>query len=146
MRALAVLLLLTSLWLPHVALAADEAPSAAGAADREAIQRTIEGQIGAFRGDDAAAAFAFASPGIQAMFGDPATFLEMVRRGYAPVYRPRRYAFGPLVEIDGHTVQKVELIGPDGQRELALYTMEREPDGTWKIGGCMLTESDNVGA
>jgi hypothetical protein len=45
---------------------------------------------------------------------------------------------------DGRIVQRVELVGPDGARELALYTMEREPDGSWRIDGCQLTASDDV--
>jgi len=147
MRAFAVLLLLTGLVGPvPAAWAAEEIPAAVSPADRDAITGAIEGQLQAFRGDDAVAAFAFASPGIQAQFGDSAVFLDMVRRGYRPVYRPRSYAFGPLVEIDGRLVQKLELIGPDGQRQLALYDMEHEPDGSWRIGGCMLTDSASVGA
>jgi hypothetical protein len=147
MRALVVLLLLVGLALsPAPALAADETSSTLAQPDRDAIRGVIAGQMGAFRGDDAGAAFAFASPGIQMQFGDPATFLDMVRRGYRPVYQPRSYAFGPLVEIDGRTVQKVEVEGGDGQRALALYFMEQQPDGSWRIGGVMLTESDSVGA
>jgi hypothetical protein len=31
------------------------------------------------------------------------------------------------------------VIGPDGQPALALYAMERQPDGSWRIAGCTLT-------
>jgi hypothetical protein len=37
--------------------------------------------------------------------------------------------------------QKVTFIGPDGGAALALYDMEHEPDGTWRIAGCSLVES-----
>jgi len=114
--------------------------------DSAAIQSVIREQIGAFRRDDAAAAFAFASPGIQQQFGDAATFMGMVRRGYAPVYRPGSFAFGPLVEIDGKIVQRVELIGPGGEHDRALYFMERESDGSWRIDGCILEHRESVGA
>ena len=33
--------------------------------------------------------------------------------------------------------------GPDGRPRIALYIMERQPDGSWKIDGCILTESDD---
>ena len=146
-RALAVLVLLSCLSLsPLPAAAADETASSLPQADRDAIHAVIEGQLDALRGDDASAAFAFASPGIQTQFGDAATFLDMVRRGYAPVYHPRSHAFGPLVKMEGRTVQKLDVIGPDGQRALALYVMEQQSDGSWRISGCMLTESDSVGA
>lgn len=124
------------------------APLAARAqtpADRSAIQSAIGGQLEAFRHDDGEAAFGFASPMIRGMFGSSGNFMAMVAHGYPPVYRPRDVQFADLVTIDGQLTQKVELIGPDGRAYLALYAMEQQPDGTWKINGCQLTESASVG-
>ena len=146
MRALAVLLIGLLLAAPWYAARADEAPSALPPNDRAAIHDVIQHQLDAFRADDAGTAFGFASPGIQGMFGDAANFMAMVRHGYPPVYRPRSATFGGLVEVDGRTVQKLHLIGPDGVPALALYFMEREADGTWKIDGCQLLQNDEVGA
>jgi hypothetical protein len=143
-RALAVLLLLAG--LAAAPAQANDTPSALGAQDRAAIADVIEQQLRAFRADDGPAAFALASPGIQMQFGDALTFIDMVRRGYRPVYRPRSYSFGALVDSNGRTVQRLELVGPDGQRALALYYMEQQPDGSWRVSGCMLTESADVGA
>jgi Domain of unknown function (DUF4864) len=145
-RALAVLLLISGFALCSPSARAADTPSDLPQADRGAIRSVIDGQMGAFHSDDAPAAFAFASPSIQAQFGDAGVFLDMVRRGYQPVYRPRSYAFGPLVEMQGQPVQKVELVGPDGQRGLALYFMQHQSDGSWRINGCVLTASDSVGA
>jgi hypothetical protein len=119
-----------------------DAAAALAEADRAAIRGIIERQIEAFRRDDGAAAFGFASPAIQRQFGTPENFLSMVRRGYAPVYRPQDVAFGPLVTIEGRIVQRVTVVGPDGRPVLALYIMEQQPDGTWRINGCILTTSD----
>lgn len=147
MRALAVLLLLPGLAMGVAAPAkAGQTLSTLPEADRTAIRTVIEEQMQAFRADDAPAAFAFASPAIQAQFGDAGNFLDMVRSGYRPVYRPRTHFFGPLIELDGRPVQKVEVVGPDGQNELALYFMEHEPDGSWRVSGCLLTETAGVGA
>jgi len=146
MRALAVLLVSLLLAAPTAPARADEATSTLAAPDRDAIHGVVQSQLDAFRADDAGSAFSYASPGIQGMFGDAAHFLAMVRSAYPMVYRPRATTFGGLVDIDGSTVQKVRLVGPDGQAALALYYMEREADGTWKIDGCQLTESDEVGA
>ncbi|HWK46240.1 MAG TPA: DUF4864 domain-containing protein [Stellaceae bacterium] len=110
-------------------------------ADRDAIRGIIQRQIEAFKRDDAATAFDFAAPSIQQMFQNADTFIGMVRRAYPPVYRPRDIAFGDLVTIDGMLVQKVELVGPDGEAVLALYSMEKQPDGRWRISGCSLTRS-----
>jgi hypothetical protein len=145
MRALAVLLAWLLLAAPWAPARADDAPPALPRADQEAIRGVIQHQLDAFRADDAGSAFSDASPGIQGMFGDPGHFMAMVKSGYPMVYRPRAATFGGLVEIGGRVVQKVQLIGPDGTPTLALYYMEREPDG-WKIDGCQLTVPDEVGA
>ncbi len=146
MRALAVLLVSLMLAAPWAGARADETPSALPQTDRAAIRDVIQHQLDAFRADDAGSAFSDASPGIQGMFGDAGHFMAMVKSGYPMVYRPRAATFGDLVEIDGRTVRKVRLIGPDGAAALALYYMEREADGTWKIDGCQLTVPDEVGA
>lgn len=116
------------------------------AADRAAIEAVIAGQIEAFRRDDEPAAFAFASPGIQAMFGSPERFMDVVRGQYAPVHRPRQVEFAQVGTKDGEVVQAVEVVGPDGGAHRALYTMERGPDGRWRIAGCTLVRSQRLGA
>lgn len=55
--------------------------------DRTAIQTITERQNEAFRSDDAAGAFAFASPMIREKFGTAENSLHMVQIGYQPVYR-----------------------------------------------------------
>jgi hypothetical protein len=47
--------------------------------DRIAIRAVIERQLDAFRQEDAAAAFALASPEIQAKYGSPETFMAIVK-------------------------------------------------------------------
>lgn len=113
---------------------ADASPS-----DASAIRSVITAQIEAFRRDDGAAAFALAAPGIRQRFGDGDTFLGAVRTAYRAVYRPRSFTFGALsAQADGDESQIVDLIGPDGGLAVAHYTMEPEPDGTWRIAGCEL--------
>jgi hypothetical protein len=129
--------LLLALWLASgAAFAQDAAPP--GAAEGAAIRAVIAQQLAAFGRDDGAAAFAFASPGIQARFGTPERFMAMVRSGYAPVYRPRETEFRGLAAGPEGPVQQVLFVGPDGRPVLALYTMEREADGSWRIAGCRL--------
>ena len=108
-------------------------------ADRLGIQTVIEQQLKAFRQDDAAGAFAFASPSIQAKFGTPAVFLRMVQTAYQPVYRSRHVTFKALQLTDGVPTQAVFLVGPDGVPVMAFYLMQKQPDGAWKIDGCYLT-------
>jgi DNA-binding transcriptional LysR family regulator len=106
--------------------------------DLSAIRATIERQVEAFRRHDGAAAFAFATDEIKAMFGSPERFMDMVRQGYGAIYAPRRFAFGDAQAEDGRVRQIVEFDGLDGDGIVALYDMERQPDGSFKIAGVYL--------
>jgi hypothetical protein len=71
--------------------------------------------------------------------------MNMVRHSYQPVYRPRDTSFGAVTDAQGQVIQHVLVTGPDGARTDALYFMERESDGSWRISGCVLTQSAEVG-
>ena len=135
-----VVLLAAVVATPRQALA--DAPDLS-AADRQAIRAVIAQQIAAFRRDDGEAAFAFAAPRIREIFTTPDNFMRMVREGYQPVYRPREVNFGTLSTLEGRLVQRVLLVGPDGVPVTALYFMEMQPDGSWKISGCVLTTAED---
>ncbi len=114
------------------------APAAAEPAG--AIRTVIEGQLDAFQRDAGGEAFSYASPDIRRKFGTPETFMRMVRSGYPQVYRPQAVQFeGLRPDGEGRAVQEVFFVGPDGGGSLALYFMERQPDGTWKIDGVQIT-------
>ena len=114
-------------------------------AEQAAIRDVITAQIEALRRDDGAAALALAAPAIRSRFGDVPHFLAMVHAGYAVIVRPRSFSFGSLAAgREGMLTQKVELIGADGQAALALYDMEHEPDGSWRIAGCSLIRSERL--
>lgn len=112
----------------------------ARAQDQKAIEDVIAAQIDAFRQDDGDRAFGYATPELQAMFGTAERFMGLVRNGYQPVYRPRSMSFGETTDMNGQVVQELAVIGPDGTPRLALYTMERQPDGSWRIAGCQLLQ------
>ncbi|MGH6925926.1 MAG: DUF4864 domain-containing protein [Propylenella sp.] len=127
-----LLVLLVSAWLSGAAAAFSDA-------DRAVIQNTIERQLRAFLADDGATAYSFAAPGIKQLFPNEAIFMEMVRRGYQPVYRPRSYSFGELTEEGGQLVQNVDIIDSEGEFWTAVYTL-RQFDGAWRITGCYLVK------
>ena len=116
-----------------------EQPSAAV---QEAIVTVIQAQLAAFRRDDGAAAFSYASPTIRAKFGSVENFMAMVRGGYAAVYRPQLVEFLEARVIQGRTGQAVRFVGPDGKAVIAVYWMERQPDGTWRIDGVQLVPAN----
>ncbi len=107
-------------------------------ADRSTIRDVIQAQVDAFRRDDGAGAFGYASPAIRGMFGTPEIFMDMVRQGYPPVYRPQVFDFREIVTVNGQVTQKVHVVGPDGRPVTAYYPMTQLPDGTWRINGCYL--------
>jgi Domain of unknown function (DUF4864) len=132
--------------LAAVVLAAPLAAAQPGLSgpDRAAIRSVITRQIEAFRRDDAAEAFALASPGIQGAFGTPENFLRMVRDSYQVVYRPASVTFLEAVLVDNEVVQKVRLSDGSGAVWLALYPMQRQKDGSWRTNGCQLLPLDSI--
>ena len=114
----------------------------ANAADDVATaQSVIRSQAEAFSRDDAAAAYSYAAPAIQGMFQPAETFMMMVQQGYAPVYRHKSFEFGEARLADGVIAQRVHIIDAEGEAWEALYTLERQPDGSWKITGCSLLKA-----
>jgi hypothetical protein len=135
---LSLLLALAAPGLVSSALIPSARAQALSADDKAAIRDVIQAQVEAFRRDDGESAFALASPGIQRLFGTAEIFMDMVRQGYQPVYRPRRFDFGEVVTLGGQPAQRVDVVGPDGRPVIAVYPMTRLPDGSWRIDGCFL--------
>lgn len=108
------------------------------AEEARAVRAVIEAQLAAFRRDDAEGAFALATPGIRASFGTAANFIDMVRSSYGVVYRPSSVQFEAPVIVEGELVQPVRLTDAEGRAWIALYPMQKQPDGSWKTNGCQL--------
>jgi Domain of unknown function (DUF4864) len=104
-------------------------------------QSVIRSQEAAIGRDDAAAAYAFASPSIKSWFRTPDTFMFMVRNSYTPVYRHRSFEFGEGRIVEGKIYQEVHIIDADGEAWEALYTLESQSDGSVKISGCVLKKA-----
>ena len=135
----AVLLKFTARLLFIVALAVSFSAAGRAASDAEAIKSVIEGQLNAFAADDGQTAYSYASPIVKGVFADPDTFMAMVKKGYQPVYRNSARTFGDLFEDGlGRPAMRVVLMGADGKRYEALYSMEKQQDGSWKIAGCVI--------
>jgi hypothetical protein len=106
--------------------------------DAAAIRGVIESQLNAFLRGDGNRAFAHASPAIQQQFGSVETFMQMVRMAYPAVYRSSQADFQAPRMIGETVIQEVIVTGQDGVSYLAVYTMEQQGDGTWRINGCSL--------
>ncbi len=115
--------------------------------DTSAFQSIIAGQIEAFRTDDGARAYSYAAPMIRQIFPNPDMFMGMVRKGYQPVYRPQSFTFGTAgFSASGRPIQRVTVVGPDGITYEAIYTFEKQADGSWQINGCAIVRAPELGA
>lgn len=115
--------------------------------EKTEFQRIIAAQISAFRADDGPTAYSFAAPVVRNIFPTPEIFMSMVKQGYPQVYRPQAFSFTEaLIDPLGRPAQKMRVVGPDGKTYEALYSMEKQPDGTWRISGCTLLEIPGLDA
>ncbi|QDP24240.1 DUF4864 domain-containing protein [Bradyrhizobium cosmicum] len=111
---------------------------AAYADDVTAAQGVIRAQEQAFARDDAAGAYSHAAPAIREIFPAPDIFMSMVQNGYAPVYRHKSFEFGDSKSEGGSISQHVHIVDANGEAWEALYTLELQPNGSYKITGCSL--------
>ena len=113
----------------------------ARAADVSAAQDVIRSQEQAFARGDAAAAYSHAAPELRQIFQQADIFMQMVQQNYAPVYRHQSFEFGEAKASDGYVAQRVHIVDEKGEAWEALYTLERQPDGSLKITGCSLLKA-----
>jgi len=111
-------------------------------ADVQQVQAVVMAQLKAFSSEDAEAAFAVATPEVRKSVGDPGRFLALVRGNYPMVHHPAGFAFlAPVVEKN-QVLQAVALRDADDKTWIALFTLERQPDDSWRIGACIVAEND----
>jgi hypothetical protein len=73
--------------------------------------------------------------------------MTMVKRGYQPVYRQKSFTFAQAeTKANGIPTQRVTIVDANGKVWEALYTFEKQPDGTWRISGCTLLEAPGESA
>jgi len=105
---------------------------------RRSVISVIKSQMEAFQRDDGNKAFSFASPDVQDQFGTPDAYLLKFSSAYKAVYRPQSVTFLNLAASRGRLVQRVLLLGPDGNAVVALFPMVQMDDGSWRVDGCVL--------
>ncbi len=135
-------ILLAAAWL---ALAAPALPALADQHRNPTIEGVISDQLQAFRADDFATAFTFASPTIKNLFGTPENFGRMVTQGYPMVYRPGSVTMLELREVAGGLWQRVMIVDEAGVTHTLDYQMVETPDG-WQINAVQILPQQGVGA
>lgn len=136
-RFLALIAMALAALSVHVRAAAG--PLAEEDADR--VREVIVAQLSALALDDADKAFETATPEVRAAIGSSNRFLAMVRGAYPMVYRPSSVNFHKPEEEAGSVLQLVEIKDGEDKSWLALFALERQPDTTWRISGCVVAEN-----
>ncbi|MCX7567848.1 DUF4864 domain-containing protein [Sulfitobacter sp. F26169L] len=115
--------------------------SVTGAQAQDAeIRDTITRQFDAFKLDDFATAFSFASPDLQRFFQTPQNFGSMVTQGYPMVWRPAKVDYLELREENGTFWQKVQIVDDKGRVHYLEYRMQQTPKG-WRIGAVQILDA-----
>jgi hypothetical protein len=129
----------SALGLACLALAV--AAAGQGGDPRAEMTRTVLDQLAAFRRDDWATAYAYASSTIQARFGLGA-FRQMVTSGYAPIARSARATVSKVDVVGaGRGLVEVRVEGANGETVDALYELVDE-QGSWRINGVLTRPVD----
>jgi hypothetical protein len=109
--------------------------------EAQKVQRVIVLQLEAFAEDDADGAFATATPAVREAIGNSGRFLAMVRGAYPMVYRPESVTFHKPEADEGTVLQLVEITDSNAKSWLALFALEQQPDASWRISGCVVSEN-----
>jgi hypothetical protein len=116
----------------------------AGDAEIKAAQDSIDAQLRAFQAGDNRLAYSYAAPNIQRIFPTVETFMGMVNGGYMPVAAEELFFRQGRGTAAGAIVQQVLIVGPDGKDYEAVYTLERQEDGMFRITGVSLRAANSV--
>ncbi len=119
---------------PAFALRAADDP--VGDADRRAVRAVVEAQLKALAAERAVEAFSYATPAIRSQFGDAAHFIAMVHMSYPMLINPAAVSFFQPAWRDGMVIQGVQFRDADGRLWRAVYQLQRQQDGQFRIGGC----------
>ncbi len=144
MIAAAVARAVVALWFAlATALAGAQVPVGPthSAAEWEKIRAVVTAQREALVAGEGERAFAFATPALRRQYGSAEAFMRMVRSGYQALADARYVELLDGGVIEGSTIQPLRLVMPDGAVLVALYTMERQRDGSWRIAGCVIAPS-----
>lgn len=115
------------------------------AAQSTEIEGTINSQFEAFKADDFATAFTYATPSLQQLFQSPQNFQRMVTQGYPMVRRPAEVRYLELRERGGAMWQKVQITDARGFTHILDYKME-ETDMGWRIGAVQILDAPGATA
>ena len=113
------------------------------AKDEKAVQTVVQNQLAAFARDDADKAFSYAAPELRKSIGSSSAFMALVKGSYPVVYRPASVTFLKPEKSGDDVIQRVQMLDASGASWLAVYSLQRQKDKTWRISGCVVVENKN---
>ena len=124
-----------------LSLALAATPAFARDAGGTEAQALIQRQLEAFQHNDAAGAFALASPGLKETYANPKNFMDSVRSGNTPFFNRRMTEYQDFVAAGDDATQTLVLVDDDSTVWTVVYKLARQPDGSWLIDGVVLAKS-----
>lgn len=117
--------------------------AAAGLSGKEQKQviAVVRSQLAALAQDDAEKAFSYAAPNIRQLLGNAQNFMTMVRTRYEVVYRPVSVTFMQPSGAARDAELEVRMTDGAGKAWVAIYTLQRQGNNTWRIAGCAIAEA-----
>ena len=121
--------------------ASAERSATLGSNEVEQVRNIILAQIQAMADDDADRMFETTTPQVRAAIGNSGRFLAMMRGAYPMVYQPSVVNFHPPRRTSDGAFQLVEIRDHEDKSWLAVFILEQQPDHSWRISGCAVTEN-----
>ena len=109
--------------------------------EAEQVRKVILAQVQAMADNDAERMFETTTPRVRAAVGSSGRFLSMMLGAYPMVYQPSAMNFHPPHRKSDGAFQLVEIMDRDDHSWLAVFILERQPDASWRISGCAVTEN-----
>jgi hypothetical protein len=109
-----------------------------------AIEAVVRAQIEALEDGNANLAFALTTPAVRRELGSPENLLRLIEEEYDPLYRHLRAIYLAAESDEGEVTQTVRITDQNNHVWLVIYEMERQPDGSWRIDGWELLETDTL--
>ncbi len=107
-----------------------------------AVRATVQAQLADLAAGRAAQAFSHATPAIRQQFGDATRFMAMVESAYPMLLDPANLAFLQPTRQASAVLQRVQVQDRQGRSWMALYQLEQQPDGRWRIAGCVVVADE----
>ena len=102
--------------------------------EEEAVRRIVIEHIGAVATGRVDSAFASLSPNAQTHIGAPRRLAGLLARDFPALRDVKRFEFDGM-EAGAYTVVRVRISNATGATTLVRFHMERQTDGSWRVGG-----------